>query len=111
MKTLALVSAASLSLALGGCAEIQKATNYLAAPTTTQAAQNLKTLATAFDCGLVVTGAQLAQNIAALVNAGQSAIGTTGKVYAVSQAICTALQGTPNTTTVAPVSSAPVTVQ
>ena len=84
------------ALALGGCSAVQKATDYLASPRTTQAAINLKNLSTAFDCGLVVSGAALSQNIAQIVDAGDAAIGTTGRVYGVSQAICVALGGSPS---------------
>ena len=100
MKNLA---CAVLALSLAGCAQAQKATDYLAAPKTAAAAANLKNLAAAFDCGLVVSGAALSGEIAAIVGAGQAAIGTTGRVYAVSAAVCNALGGTPST--------APVRVQ
>lgn len=89
------IIALSGALALAGCNGVQKATDYLADPKTTTAATNLKNLATAFDCGLVVSGAALSQDIAEIVDAGQAAIGTTGKVYAVSQAVCMALGGNP----------------
>ena len=84
------------ALALAGCNGVQKATDYLADPKTTTAATNLKNFATAFDCGIVASGAALSRDIAEIVNAGQAAIGTTGKVYAVSAAVCTALGGTPS---------------
>ena len=96
-KYLALAGA----LALAGCNGVQKATDYLADPKTTTAAANLKNFATAFDCGLVVSGAALGQNIAEIVNAGHAAIGATGKVYAVSAAVCTALGGAPSAAPVA----------
>jgi hypothetical protein len=89
-------SLALAALALAGCNSVQKATDYLASPKTAQAAQNLKNLAQAFDCGVVVTGAALSGQIAEIVDAGQATIGTTGKVYAVSAAVCTALGGTPS---------------
>ena len=95
-----LIALAAALFGLAGCTQVQNATDYLASPKTTQAANNLRTLATAFDCGLVVTGAALSQNIAEIVNAGDAAIGTTGKVYAVSAAICTALGGAPSATQV-----------
>lgn len=81
---------------LAGCASLERAANDLASPQFTQAAINVKNLVEAFDCGLVVTGAALAGNIAVIVDAGDAAIGTTGKVYAVSQAICIALGGIPS---------------
>lgn len=83
-------------VALAGCNSVQKATDYLASPKTTQAAQNLKNLAQAFDCGLVVAGAALSSEIAEIVDAGEAAIGTSGKVYAVSAAVCVALGGAPS---------------
>jgi hypothetical protein len=81
--------------ALAGCNGLQSATDYLASPKATQAARNLKTLAQAFDCGLVVAGAALSSEIAGIVDAGQAAIGTSGRVYAVSAAICVAMGGEP----------------
>ena len=90
MKTIfALVGA----LMLAGCNGVQKTTDFLSDPKTTQAAANLKNFAMAFDCGIVVSGAALSRDIAEIVNAGQAAIGTTGKVYAVSAAMCAALGG------------------
>ena len=88
-KFLALAGA----IALAGCNGVEKTTDFLASPKTTQAAANLKNLAMAFDCGIVVSGAALSQNIAQIVDAGQAAVGTTGKVYAVSEAVCAALGG------------------
>ncbi|MDE2363144.1 MAG: hypothetical protein KGM42_10750 [Hyphomicrobiales bacterium] len=98
MKTISIVA---VCVALAGCASIQKTTAWLAAPTTTQAAANLKTMATAFDCGIVVSGAALGKDIAEIVGAGQATIGTSGKVYAISAAICTSLGGAPSARPVA----------
>ena len=91
-----LIALAAAVVALAGCTQVQKATDYLASPKTTQAAINLKSLAQVFDCGLVVSGAALSENIATIVNAGDAAIGATGRVYAVSAAICAALGGVPS---------------
>ena len=99
----ALVALSFIAGTLGGFAQAQKATDYLAAPKTAQAVANLRSLAMAFDCGLVVAGAALSGEIAGIVDAGQAAVGTTGRIYAVSAAICTALGGAP--------SSAPVKVR
>jgi hypothetical protein len=88
-KFLALAGA----IMLAGCNGVEKTTDFLASPKTTQAAKNLKNLAMAFDCGVVVSGAALSRDIAGIVDAGKAAIGTTGKVYAVSEAVCAALGG------------------
>lgn len=88
---------------LSGCAQIERATDWLASDRTQKAAANLRTLAAAFDCGLVASGASLSQQIARIVEAGDAAIGTTGKVYAVSAAICASLGENP--------SAAPVPVE
>lgn len=86
-------AALSLALALAGCAQTQQAADWLASDRAQKAAGNLKTLAAAIDCGLVVSGAALSQEIARLVDAGQAVIDRTGKVRAVSIAICAALGG------------------
>ena len=78
-------------LALAGCNGVQKATDWMASPTTTKAANNAAKFTMAVECGLIVPGAQLSQQIAAIVKAGDAAIDTTGKVYAVSEAVCTTL--------------------
>jgi hypothetical protein len=79
-------------LALAGCASLQKAADWLADPRTAQAAANLRTLASAVDCGLVAPGAALARDIAEAVEAGQATVDRAGKVHAVSAAICAALE-------------------
>ena len=89
-------------LSLTGCAGLDNTINYLASPKVSLAVSNLKNVVMVFDCGLVVPASGLSQDIATLVDAGKAAISTTGKVYAVSAAICTALGGIPST--------APVTV-
>lgn len=88
-----LASALSGALALAGCNGVQKTTDWLADPKTALAAANLKSLAMAFDCGLVVSGAALGGQIAGIVEAGQGAIDAAGRVYAVSAALCEALGG------------------
>lgn len=90
MKKLA---AMSLALALAGCAQTQQAADWLASDRAQKAAGNLRNIAAAIDCGLVVSGAALSQEIARLVDAGQAAIDRAGKVHAVSIAICEALGG------------------
>ena len=89
------LTALALALALAGCAQTQQAADWLASDKAQKAAANLKTIAAAIDCGLVVSGAALSKEIAGIVEAGQAAIDRTGKVYAVSAAICEALGGTP----------------
>ena len=83
------------ALALAGCNGLQKTTDWLADPKTAQAAANLRSLARAFDCGLVVSGAAASREIVEIVEAGQGVIGTAGRVYAVSAALCEALGGAP----------------
>ena len=99
MKRIAVLSAA-LAILLGGCTQFQNAVSFVASPQFTTAATNLKNVAMAFDCGVVVPLAQLSQGIAQIVNAGQSAIGTTGKVYAVSVAVCNTISTMPNATVI-----------
>lgn len=90
------VIAVSVALWIAGCAQAQQATDWLASERTRQAASNLKSLAMAFDCGLVVSGAALSRTVAQIVEAGDGAIGAAGKVYAVSAAICESLGGAPS---------------
>ena len=106
-RIIAAASAACLALVSAGCAKdpatgkpsftysVNATTTWLASPTTTQAASNLRNFAAAFDCGFVVGGASLSLTIENEVNAGNAAIGTTGKVYAVASSVCIALGGTP----------------
>ena len=86
-------SALSLALSLAACAQAQQAADWLASDKAQKAAANLKTVAAAIDCGLVVSGAALSKDIARIVDAGEAAIDRTGKVYAVSAAVCDALGG------------------
>ena len=89
------IAAMWLALALAGCAQTQQAADWLASDRAQKAAANLKNLAAAIDCGLVVSGAALSKEIAAIVDAGQATIDRTGKLYAVSAAVCGALEGGP----------------
>jgi len=90
MKTFA---ALSLAIALAGCAQTRQAADWLASDRAQKAAANLKTVAAAIDCGLVVSGATLSQDIARIVEAGQAVVDRAGKVRAVSSAVCQALGG------------------
>lgn len=87
------IAAMWLALALAGCAQTQQAADWLASDRAQKAAANFKALAAAIDCGFVVSGAALSKEIAAIVDAGRAAIDRTGKVYAVSAAVCDALGG------------------
>ena len=78
----------ALALALAGCAQTRQAAEWLSSDKAQKAAANLKSLATAIDCGLVVSGAALSKDIARVVDAGQAAIDRVGKVYAMSSAVC-----------------------
>lgn len=80
-------------VSLGGCAQIQSATDYLASPSASQAANNAAKFALAVDCGVVVPLAALGQQIASIVQAGDATVTTTGKVYAISQAVCQTITG------------------
>ena len=96
--------ALALAISMSSCAATIK---ELSDPSFTQAVNNSKNLATAFVCGFVVPGAALSTDIANLVNAGKAAIDTTGKVSAVSSAVCSALVALPD---LKPVPQAPATV-
>lgn len=89
------IAAVALALALAACAQTQQAADWLASDKAQKAAENLKTIAAVIDCGLAVSGAALSKEIARIVNAGEAAIDRTGKVYAVSAAVCDALGGKP----------------
>ncbi len=89
--------AIALALTLAGCAQSQQAVDWLASDKAQKAAANLKTAAAAIDCGLVVSGAALSQEIARLVEAGAAAVDRAGKVHAVSVAVCATLGGAPAT--------------
>lgn len=83
-------------LLAAGCAQVEATIDWLASDRTRQAASNLRTLAAAFDCGIVVSGAALSRSIAAAVEAGDAAVANAGKVYAVSAAICAELRDAPS---------------
>ena len=89
------IVAIALALALAGCAQGQQAAEWLASDRAQKAAANLKGLAAAIDCGLVVPGAALSQEIVRAVDAGQAAVDRAGRVYATSAALCAALGGAP----------------
>jgi hypothetical protein len=88
-----------------GCAEfdnvIDNAVAFFDAPKTQQAIASLTSGATALTCAVadlsVVTG-----EIEAGVGAGQSMIGTDGKVYVASATVCAALGGTVGAAAVIP---------
>ncbi len=88
-----ILAAFTLALALAGCAQMRTTVDWLASDKTQKAAANLKAAAAAIDCGLVVPGAALSEQIARLVETGEAAVDRTGKVRAVSAAICEALGG------------------
>lgn len=89
------VATVALALTLAACAQTREAADWLASDKAREAAANLKTIAAAIDCGLVVSGAALSTEVARIVDAGEAAIDGAGKVHAVSAAVCEALGGTP----------------
>ena len=97
MKRVFCAGALALASCLGGCAEfdqaIDNAVAWIDAPATQQAIGSLKSGVTAFTCA-VADASAVAQQIEAGVGAGQSLIGTDGKVYVASAAVCSALGGT-----------------
>jgi hypothetical protein len=100
-----LLLAGALALLLGGCAEfdnfIDDAVAFVDAPKTQQAISSLESGATAFTCA-VADVSVVANEIEAGVGAGQSIIGTDGKVYVASAAVCAAFGGTIGTAAVIP---------
>jgi hypothetical protein len=96
MQHLVLAGAISLAALLGGCAEFDNAVNdavaFIDAPKTQQALSSLKSGATAFTCA-VADASAIAGEIESGVGAGQSMIGTDGKVYVSSATVCAALGG------------------
>jgi hypothetical protein len=86
-----------LAFCLAGCADfdetLNKAVSWIDAPATQQAIGSLKSGVTAFTCAIANVSA-VAQQIEAGVGAGQSIIGTDGKVYVGSSTVCAALGGT-----------------
>jgi len=85
--------AIALALTLAGCAQSQQAVDWLASDKAQKAAVNLKGLTVAIDCGLVVPGAALSQEIARAVDARQAAVDRAGRIYATSAELCAALGG------------------
>ena len=77
---------------LGACAELEQAEVFLDSAQTQQAVSVLKAGATAFICAVSDVSA-LSYTIESQSGAGQSMIGTDGKVYVVSAQICDALGG------------------
>lgn len=93
MKKFILAAATALSAAfLAGCAELQQAENFINSASTQQSVVTLELGAKALVCAIANVSA-LAYTIETQY-AGQSIIGTDGKVYVTSAAICTALGGT-----------------
>lgn len=89
------IAVLAVALALAGCAQTREAAEWLASDKAQKAAANLKGLAAAIDCGLVVPGAALSQELARAVDARQAAIDKAGRVHAASAAVCAALGGLP----------------
>jgi hypothetical protein len=89
--------ALALAVFLSGCASFDSAINnavaWIDAPATQQAIGSLKSGVTAFTCA-VADASAVAKEIESGVGAGQSLIGTDGKVYVASAAVCAALGGT-----------------
>ena len=93
MKKIALLGAALGALALGGCSNtIQQATNWLASPTTTQAAQNVKIFSTSVECA-VASVSTIESQLAPYLTNDQAAVSTSTKVCVASEAVCGALGG------------------
>lgn len=88
MKKIAILLAAGVVLA--GC-NPTATRNWLADPQTAVAAKNATKFAMAVECGVIVPATQLSTQIAQIVKAGEATISTTGKVTAVSVAVCTAI--------------------
>jgi hypothetical protein len=89
----ALVLIGGTALGLAGCAEIEKAEDFLTNPKTVQAVATLKAGASAFICS-VADAALVAQQVEAAIQAGQSVQGTDGKLYVSSAIVCASLGGT-----------------
>jgi hypothetical protein len=106
MMTRALCAGAlTLAFCIGGCAAFDHAVNgavaWIDAPATQQAIGSLKSGVTALTCAVANVSA-VAQLIEQGVGAGQSLIGTDGKVYVASASVCTALGGAVGPTAVIP---------
>ena len=97
MKRVLSAGALALAFGLGGCADFDQAINnaiaFIDAPATQQAIGTLKSGVTAFTCA-VADASAVAKQIEEGVGAGQSLIGTDGKVYVASATVCAALGGT-----------------
>lgn len=91
MKRIALVLLAGVSLA--GCAQINAARDWLAAPETQAASQVVARWGQAFSCA-VANASAVAVEIQKAVDADKAAIDTTGKVLTVSRIVCNQLGGT-----------------
>ncbi|MGP8231532.1 MAG: hypothetical protein ACLQL2_02555 [Methylovirgula sp.] len=91
------MGALALAFCLAACAGFDRTINnavaWIDAPATQQAIGSLKSGVTAFSCA-VADASEVAKAIESGVGAGQSLIGTDGKVYVASAATCTALGGT-----------------
>lgn len=86
------IIAVAVCTALAGCAELQQAESFLASPQTQTSIAVLESGAEALVCA-VASASALAYTIETHF-AGQSVIGTDGKIYVTSAAVCTALGGT-----------------
>ncbi len=89
--------ALALALCLAACGGFDKAINnavaWIDAPATQQAIGSLRSGVIAFTCA-VADASAVAKEIEFGVGAGQSLIGTDGKVYVASAAACAAVGGT-----------------
>lgn len=105
MKHLLCAGALTLATSLAGCAQFDAAVNdavdWIDAPKTQQAFASLQSGAKALTCAVADVSA-VAGEIESGVGAGQSLIGTDGKVYVASATVCTALGGTPGPVAVIP---------
>jgi hypothetical protein len=88
-----LVALAVGAASLGACAELQQAENFITSPQTQQSIAVLKSGAAAFICAVADASAVAGAIDAQPGMADQSMIGTDGKVYVTSAAVCTALGG------------------
>jgi hypothetical protein len=84
---------AMIALGFCGCAEVEKAEDFLTSSKTIQAAAALRSGASAFICS-VANAALIAQQVEATIDAGQSVQGTDGKLYVSSAIVCSSLGGT-----------------
>ncbi len=84
-----------MNIAFGfcGCAEVEKAEDFLTTTKTVQAAATLKSGASALICS-VANAALVAQQVEVAIGAGQSVKGTDGKLYVSSAIVCSSLGGT-----------------